>query len=68
MSAETVEELIEKKLQKLSSDKLAVVLDFVSYLLERQIETEALGTTLASEAALRQDWEKEEEEEAWANL
>ena len=66
---------ITESLQKLPSDKLNVVYDFVSYLLERQAArtpTErfsgAFQTMLASEAVLRRDWDRPEEDEAWASL
>ena len=58
---------IEKRLRKLTSDKLAVVFDFVSYLTEQSFPSESFQTMLASERVLRQDWEKQEEE-AWAHL
>ncbi len=62
------------KLRQLPGEKLAVVADFVSYLLERATYrknepfSEAWQTMLASEATLRHDWERPEEEQAWANL
>ena len=66
---------VAERLQKLPSDKLAVVYDFVSYLLERENlvtldrrDSEAFQTMLASEALLRRDWERPEEDIAWANL
>jgi hypothetical protein len=59
---------IDEQLQKLSPEKLAVVLDFVSFLLERQDTSEAFQTMLASEAVLRRDWDNPEEDEAWADL
>jgi TorA maturation chaperone TorD len=59
---------IEERLRQLPPDKLAVVLDFVSYLSERPRQSEALQTMLASEAVLRRDWDRPEEDEAWADL
>ena len=63
---------IEEQLRRLPPNKLAVVFDFVSYLSERQpdvlLQSESFQTMLASEAVLRQDWQKPEEEAAWANL
>jgi hypothetical protein len=62
-------------LLKLSPDKLAVVYDFISYLLERDLRqiliktaSESFQTMLASEDVLRRDWELPEEDEAWADL
>lgn len=66
---------ITRHLQLLSAEKLDVVYDFVSFLLERQPEqqentedSDIFQTMLVSEAVLRQDWERDEEERAWANL
>jgi len=66
---------ITERLQKLPADKLIVVYDFVSFLLERETAqtsperfSEAFQTMLASEAVLRRDWDRPEEDEAWANL
>ena len=66
---------INESLLKLSPDKLAVVYDFISYLLERnpqQILTgkvsEGFQTMLASEAVLQRDWNSPEEDAAWADL
>jgi len=59
---------IEERLRKLSPDRLAVVFAFVSYLLEQQLASESFQTMLASEPLLRQDWERPEEESAWADL
>jgi len=65
---------ITERLQELSADKLVVVYDFVSYLLERETRqpqgglSEAFQTMLASEAVLRRDWDRPEEDAAWAGL
>ena len=66
---------IDERLRRLSPEKLAVVYDFVSYLLERDLadlllESYGIGraTMLASEAVLRGDWERPEEDAAWAHL
>ena len=62
-------------LRNLPEDKLSVVYDFVSYLLERDTPklmrehiSSARECLLASEDVLRRDWERPEEDEAWANL
>jgi hypothetical protein len=61
---------ITERLRQLPAEKLTVVYDFVSYLLEREAgemsQTRAL--MLASEAVLRRDWDRPEEDAAWANL
>lgn len=59
---------IEQELRRLPPDKLAVVKDFVAFLVERQAEPEAFQTMLASEQVLGRDWESPEEESAWACL
>ena len=66
---------IDERLRKLPPDKLAVVYDFVSYLLERDLaellmdsDSDARATMMASEAVLRRDWDRPEEDAAWAHL
>ena len=59
---------IEAELRLLPPEKLTVVLDFVSYLAARQPTSESFQTMLASEQMLREDWERPEEDEAWADL
>jgi len=60
-------EAIEERLRELPPDKLAVVYDFVSFLAEGCTKS-ALETMIASEAVLARDWNRPEEEEAWADL
>jgi hypothetical protein len=60
-------EAIEERLKLLPPEKLAVVYDFVSYLAEGCTKS-ALETMVASEAVLARDWNRPEEEEAWADL
>jgi hypothetical protein len=74
MSSVTIAE-IDERLRHLPPEKLIVVYDFVSYLLERDIadllsdtDTDARATMLASEAVLRRDWDRPEEDAAWAHL
>ncbi len=66
---------ITTRLLDLSDDKLAVVYDFISYLAERETKwvgvrelSEAYQTMLASEEVLSRDWDRPEEDEAWADL
>ena len=70
----TIPQIVER-LQQLSGEKLLVVYDFVSYLADRDGEqagiegtSEAWQTMVASEAVLRRDWERPEEDRAWADL
>lgn len=74
MQTVSIPQIVER-LQRLSSERLAVVYDFVSYLTEREAErkleppvSEAFQTMLASEDVLRRDWERPEEDIAWADL
>lgn len=73
MEAVTIADIVER-LQTLSAEKLRVVYDFVSYLSEREqkqalmLPSETFQTMLASEAVLKRDWERPEEDLAWANL
>jgi hypothetical protein len=74
MASVTIAE-IDERLHQLPPEKLPVVYDFVSYLLERDAaallssdDSGARATMLASEAALRRDWDRPEEDAAWAHL
>ncbi len=66
---------ISESLRKLPAEKLVVVYDFVSYLSERELDeilhdtaTRAIEFMFASEAVLRRDWDRPEEDTAWASL
>jgi len=59
---------VQEQLRRLPPDKLAVVYDFISYLIERGEASEAFQTMLASEEVLARDWNTPEEDEAWADL
>jgi hypothetical protein len=74
MQTVTIPQIVER-LKQLSGERLLVVYDFVSYLADRDegqagIEgtSEAWQTMVASEAVLRRDWERPEEDRAWADL
>jgi hypothetical protein len=68
MQAATIDQ-IDECLQRLPPEKLSVVYDFVSYLLKReQATSSAFETMLASETVLRRDWDRPEEDAAWAHL
>ena len=74
MQAVTIPQIVER-LHQLSDERLLVVYDFVSYLADREEgqtdregTSEAWQTMLASEAVLRRDWERPEEDRAWADL
>jgi hypothetical protein len=59
---------ITQRLHELPEEKLAVVYEFVSRLAEDGEMSESLQTMLASEAILRRDWDRPEEDAAWADL
>lgn len=66
---------IDERLRRLSPEQLAVVYDFVSYLLERDLaglllesDTDGRTTMFATETVLRRDWDRPEEDAAWAHL
>jgi len=59
---------VQEQLRRLPPDKLGVVYDFISYLIERSASSEAFRTMLASEEVLARDWNTPEEDEAWADL
>jgi hypothetical protein len=74
MSSVTIAD-IDERMRQLPPDKLAVVYDFVSYLLDRDlaglladVESDARAMMLASEAVLGRDWSRPEEDAAWAHL
>ena len=74
MQTVTIPQIVER-LQQLSDERLLVVYDFVSSLADREGEqtgiegtSEAWQTMLASEAVLRRDWDRPEEDRAWADL
>ncbi len=74
MSTITIPKIVER-IKKLPPDKLAAVYDFVSYLAEREsihklaeTPSESYLTMLASQEMLKTDWDRPEEDAAWANL
>jgi len=66
---------VEERLRHLPPEKLGVVFDFISCLLDREgaelfgtTDSDARQTMLASEQVLRRDWDRPEEDAAWADL
>jgi len=59
---------ITQRLRELPEEKLAAVYEFVNRLAEDGEMSEGLKTMLASEVVLRRDWDRPEEDEAWADL
>jgi len=68
MQTVTISQIAER-LSALPAEKLVVVYDFVLYLSEREI-SEILRETAAKavEFVLRRDWDRPEEDAAWASL
>ncbi len=59
---------ITERLRELPEEKLAAVYDFVNRLAEGGKMFESFETMLASEAVLSRDWDRPEEDAAWADL
>jgi hypothetical protein len=67
----TLPERVHNELKELPESYQAEVLDFVEFLkgkARKSTDPGALETMLASEAVLRRDWDRPEEDEAWADL
>ena len=60
-------ELLIKEIEQTPEKFLDELLDFVHFLQNKEIH-EKCETALASESALKRDWLRPEENEAWANL
>jgi hypothetical protein len=73
MQPVTISEIVSG-LQKLTSDQLAAVYEFVLSLAEKRsvtnedIPIDGLQTMIASEGVLRRDWDRPEEDAAWQDL
>ena len=60
-------ELLLKEIEEVSEPILDEVIDFVQFLKTKTMQ-ENLSITIASESALRKDWLRPEEDEAWQGL
>ena len=60
-------ELLLKEIEEMSEPILDEVIDFVQFLKTKTVQ-EILSITIASESALRKDWLRPEEDEAWQGL
>lgn len=74
MQTVTISQIAER-LSALPAEKLVVVYDFVLYLSEREISeilretaAQAVEFMFASESVPRRDWDRPEEDAAWASL
>lgn len=59
---------LEEQLRRLPSEQLSLVADFVSALIGQQDATERAHLLQAAASAMRKDWDRPEEDEAWADL
>ena len=66
--ASTTLAALEDQLRRLAPEQLALVARFVATLTRRQDDAERAHLLLAAESALRKDWDRPGEDEAWANL
>ncbi len=62
-----VKELILKEIERVPSQYLREVLDFIRFLEVKALE-EGMETAIASEFSLSKDWLQPEEDEAWRDL
>lgn len=62
-----VKNLIFKEIEKIPEQYLVEVLDFIRFLKSKTSE-ERIETAFASEASLKKDWLRPEEDEAWQDL
>ena len=60
-------ELLLKEIEEISEPILDEVIDFIQFLKTKTMQ-ENLSITIASESALRKDWLRPEEDEAWQGL
>lgn len=59
-------EKLKREIEKIPDHKVQEVIDFVQFLIEK--ENEQMNMSLVSEPALKKDWLRSEEDEAWKNL
>ena len=60
-------ELLAKEIEQVPEPILDELLDFVRFLKSKMVQ-ERLETAIASESALKKDWLRPEEDEAWQSL
>ncbi len=63
----TTKELIATEIKKIPEPLLVEVLDFIRFL-EAKVLEKRMETAIISEASLKKDWLRPEEDEAWRNL
>jgi len=67
MHAKERKEVLLREIDALPTSALEEVLDFVRFLKGKEAQA-PVGTALLGEAALRKDWLRPEEDEAWQSL
>jgi hypothetical protein len=67
MATTTIEE-IDAKLRQLDPKQLPIVMNFVQSLMNGRRDDVVWQGMLASEATLAREWNRPEEDEAWADL
>ncbi|MCW3130633.1 MAG: DUF2281 domain-containing protein [Methanophagales archaeon] len=60
-----VKDLIAKEIEKVPESYHAEILDFIHFL---ETKEQKMETMFASESALKKDWLRPEEDEAWRDL
>ena len=63
----TIKEAIVNEIQKVPETMLEEILDFIRFLEVKMLEKKAASAAL-SEASLKKDWLRSEEDTAWQNL
>ena len=63
----TTKELIVNEIKKIPEPLLEEILDFIHFL-ESKVLTQKMETAIVSEASLKKDWLRPEEDSAWQNL
>lgn len=63
----STKELLQREIAEVPEPLLDEVLDFLQFL-KTKIVKERMDTAIASESALKKDWLKPEEDEAWQSL
>lgn len=59
-------EKLKREIDKIPDHRIQEVIDFVQFLIEK--ENEQMNLSLVSEPALKKDWLRPEEDEAWKDL
>lgn len=63
----STKDILIKEIEQVPEPLLDEILDFVQFI-KMRIVKDKLDAAIASESALKKDWSKPEEDEAWKNL